>query len=423
MTSWPLFICECCTVRGILERELGSPGDRCLLRLERMRILDVANSWSEGTYKAYSSKLKYIRQFEGLHPGLNVLSQEDPLAPPRTEAIAIAWAELLYSLRESNRPDRDTVSFGTIRQLRSAVGWDHTVAALTGGTGLLYDERTKRLARAEVGATHEAILTRFTEGLKRRVGDDPRPSYALLERHVRAADIFCQERYAACPRRSDRLFWARMGLANTLLWLGWLRSSELFGLQWGDVGIIPPADGPKHDLPPHIGAILLRLNPLTKTDQASTVDVPVAYRTKAGFTPGTWAERVFTELGRQHRSIEPLFQHPSGRPWDSGFYREGFLYPLLLDLQKQGDPYLAPFKQKASPNALSIKQAFYSLHCYRRGARTHVELGSGGRATRANKIQIYEHARWSRSRSGEQIDVQYRQWPLKQRLDITLLCM
>ena len=291
------------------------------------------------------------------------------------------------------------------------------------GTGLLYDERTKRLARAEVGATHEAILTRFTEGLKRRIGDDPRPSYALLERHVRAADILCQERYAAGVRRSDRLFWARLGLANTLLWLGWLRSSELFGLQWGDVGVISPADGPKHDLPPNIGAVLLRLNPLTKTDQASMVDVPVAYRTKAGFTPGTWVERVFKELGRQPRSIDPLFQHPSGRAWDSSFYRDGFLYPLLLDLQKQGDPYLAPFKQRASPNALSIKQAFYSLHCYRRGARTHVELGSGGRASRANKIQIYEHARWSRSRSGEQIDVQYRQWPLKQRLDITLLCM
>ena len=410
-------------MRSTLDRELGSPGDRCLLRLERVRTLDIANSWSRGTYKAYSSKLNYIRRLEGLHPGLKILSQETPLRPPRTEAIAISWAELLYSLRESSRPDRETVAFGTIRQLRSAVGWEHTMATLNSGTGLLYDERTKRLARAEVGATHEAILTRFTEGLKRRVGDDPRPSYALLERHVRAADTLCHERYQSCTRRLDKIYWARMGLANTFLWLGWLRSMELFDLRWCDLGVILPSEGPAHDLPPNIGAILLRLNPLTKTDQSRTADVPIGYRTKAGFTPGEWVHRLQQELGVDPKSTAHVFQHSTGRPWDSTFYRERFLYPLLLELQKQGDPYLAPFRQKAGPHALSIKQAFYSLHCYRRGARTHVELGSGKRASVATKTQIYEHARWTKSRSGQRIDVQYLQWPLKQRLDITLLCM
>ena len=72
-----MFICEACTVRAVLQRELGNPGDRWLLKLERMRLLDVAHQWSAGTTRNYQTHLKKIKQFESLHPGLCIFSPDD----------------------------------------------------------------------------------------------------------------------------------------------------------------------------------------------------------------------------------------------------------------------------------------------------------------------------------------------------------
>ena len=202
------------------------------------------------------------------------------------------WAELLYSLRPSSRPDRDTVAFGTVRQLRSAAGWDHLVGAITGETGLVYDEKSRRISRSEGQPNQEAALTCFTEGLKRRLGDTLRPSYALLLRHIRAIDSYCLDQYLKVTTEHERAHWARAGLANALLWLGWLRSLELFDLRWCDVGVILPMDGPQHDLPPGVGCLLLDLNPITKTSPHRTADIPIAYVTRAGFRPGLWFHRV-----------------------------------------------------------------------------------------------------------------------------------
>lgn len=418
-----MFICEACTVRAVLKRELGAEGDKKLLLLERVRILDLANSWASNTYKAYGPKLNFLQQVEGQHPGLEFFPQQPPSSPPANGAIPIAWAELLYSLRRSNRPDRDKVSFGTIRQVRSAACWRYTIATLIRGHGLVYDDKLRSLVYSDTHATQETLLSRFTEGLRRRVGDTPRPSYALLERHVKAALEQCDARYKASHRLADKRHWAQMGLANCLLWLGWLRSHELFDLRWEDVVFIRPEEGPRHDLPPGVGCLLLTLNPLTKTSQARTVDVPIAHATAAGFRPGVWYERLCSHTHEARDSKRPIFVKPNGAAWTSDFFRSTFLYPLLETLQRQGDPYLAPFKSRRGRSSLSLKQAFFSLHCYRRGARTNVELHKSSAKIKASTIQIYEHARWTRRRSGEQIDVLYRQWPLYERLKITLFCM
>ena len=423
VTDWPLFVCECCTVRAVLGRELGASGDRLLLRLERVRILDVANSWSQGTFRAYKTKLKFLRKIEGRHQGLTLLARPSPQAPP-TESVGLAWAELLYSLRPSSRPDRDTVAFGTVRQIRSAAGWYNAAGALLASSGLAYDERSRRISRTEVGPTDEAILTRFTEGLKRRIGDNPRPSWALLQRHVRAADRFFNEQWAAVGP-AHRLEWALAGLANTLLWLGWLRATELLDLRWCDIVVVRPDDGPSHDLPAGVGCLLLRLNPITKTNPHHTADVPVAYRTRDGLTPGVWFARALSAASHSPASIGYVFTDPLGRRWTSETYRSGYLYPLLRSLARDGDAYLSPFTSRARSNGLSLEEAFYSLHCYRRGARTYVELPRPAPVTqfKPTRAHIYEHARWTKSRTGEQIDVIYRQWPLYERLKITLLGM
>jgi hypothetical protein len=74
----------------------------------------------------------------------------------------------------------------------------------------------------------------------------------------------------------------------------------------------------------------------------------------------------------------------------------------------------------------TIGSKFWSLHCFRRGARSQVSRGGNfgrHRFRKALKSQVYEHGRWRRRRSSEAIDVIYDQWTVLQSIQITLYCM
>ena len=289
------------------------------------------------------------------------------------------------------------------------------------------DERQRnKLYRQDVGINHDATLSQFTKGLKGRVGTDAVPSWALRDRHVRAFDQYFDTNYLAATLREDRRRWAMAGLANALLWLAWLRSSELFGLRWMDVECIPPADGPRHDLPPNVGALLLRLGEETKTSRSRTADVPVAYTTLSGFKAGRWFERCRRLRASPLPTPEdprPIFQAANGMGWDSHFYRHVFVYPLLHRLRLGGDPVLMALTGDTPANTIPAK--YKSLHMYRRGANSHVEVVRAQDYPRrkATAAEQYEHGRWSRKRAGEPLHIMYREWALWDRLQLTLLCM
>jgi hypothetical protein len=98
------------------------------------------------------------------------------------------------------------------------------------------------------------------------------------------------------------------------------------------------------------------------------------------------------------------------------------LYPFLYQRQVLGDPYLTPY---SGGRGNSIEEKFWSLHCYRRGARSHVSRGGKfghHRFKQATQAQVYEHARWRYRRSSEAIDVIYREWNPVDRIQITLNC-
>ena len=421
--QWPLFICEACTVRAVLSRELGQSSDRTLLQLERVRILDVANSWALSTYRAYRSKLRFLTFFESHHPGLSLLPRFTPTAPPANPSIAVAWAELSYSLRPGRRAD--TVSYNTVRQLRSAVGWFHMAGLLTSqGRDLYFDEKQRRLTQGPTCIPQEAGLRQFTLGLKNRLGTTTTPSKALLDRHVRSLDQVFAHRFHAATSDADRLHWATAACANLFLWLGWLRSRELFDLRWRDVLLVDPADGPSKDLPPGTGALILSLNAQTKTHRSSTATVPIAYRTISGLEPGRWFHRLQTLAAPHLTSLdEHIFVHPTGGVWDSFYFRHTFLYPHLTALRDAGDAYL---RDLPGPASHAIPLAFWSLHCYRRGGRSHSEIlrsdSTFGRR-RSTRAERYEHARWRMNTASEEVDVLYREWHLLERLAITTFCM
>lgn len=144
--QWPLFICKCCTVRAVTGWELGTQGNANLLRLEWVWLLGLANSWSQGTRKAYALKLCYLAQFEAAHHGVKVLSHPILKWPPCPSAIPLVWAELEYSLWASPQAGRDRVVYGTVCQLCSAAGCYHTISMLKGRWGHCFMMTTARFS-------------------------------------------------------------------------------------------------------------------------------------------------------------------------------------------------------------------------------------------------------------------------------------
>jgi hypothetical protein len=228
-------------------------------------------------------------------------------------------------------------------------------------------------------------------------------------------------KYATAQNRDDQHRWALAGLANKLLWLGWLRSMETFGRKWSDLDVIKPKDGPSHDLPRNIGAILIDLGVGTKTERGHRRRVVIAYECLSGLSLGKWIQRAYCTSGGvdMTRDDKPIFTTTNGTIWTSRHFRKNYLYPSLVRQREEGDSFLRAFDDRPG-NTLEDK--FWSLHCYRRGARTHATKSGKVQSRKATKDQVYEHGRWRRRRASEPIDKQYDAWSLQDRLKITLFC-
>ena len=424
VTNWGTFICELCTVRSVLQREPFRPSDQSLLRLERMRLIDMAHAWAAGTHKQYQSKLGHIRKFEALHD-FRILPVSTLQAPPSTIDIPLMWIMESYSLRPSSRRTNSPLtSFGTIRHLRSAasqfLGWE---MMLESPLSTLLDQQ-QRVLLQPCRPTDSYSFSLFTKGFSSRLGTESNPSSPLLFRHVLYMDRLFASNYKSATNPLTRRRWALAGLANLLFWLGWFRASEVFNLSFGDVDVVTPPNGPQYDLPPGIGLVLLRLLPQTKSNRTARADVVISYTSMSGLSIGTWCRRVsLSTLGVPDwpLSVDLIFQDPDGTLWTSQSFRNQYIYPCLLQLQAAGDAFLQPFTGTGN----TIMDKFWSLHMYRRGARTHVGRGGtqeGISFKRATPSQIYEHGRWRRRRSSEAIDLQYSEWTYADRLFITLFC-
>ncbi|CAJ1959797.1 unnamed protein product [Cylindrotheca closterium] len=231
----------------------------------------------------------------------------------------------------------------------------------------------------------------FAEGMVARMGDYSRPSVALLDRHIQALGRFLDRQFHEATSNIQRQDIALAGLANLVLWLGWLCSAECFGLNWEDCSILEPEDYGQADLPRNCGMVTFRLNPVTKSERTRTANVIIAYTAWSGLCTGKWFRRA---LSYRVRCTGPVFCHANGIAWTSFSFRSTYLYPSLYKQRLEGDPLLLPFDGTPSN---TIESRFWSLHCYRRGGRSHVspgEICGGRRLTIASETQVYEHSRW-----------------------------
>lgn len=416
---WPTFICESCTVRAVLDRELHSRRDVQLLMLERMSILDKVWSLARSTFLAYQSKLAQVTRFEQAF-GVKILQASSPSRPPSGPEVSLLWCQEAFSLKASHvvrNQDQDrTLSFTTIRQFRSAVGhYQLTDLVNTNPTGA-YLNRSRQLVMGPGRGTDSVAFTTHAAGMSSRLGTHTQPSVALEDRHVRFLDNELDLLYATATTDEARREIALAGFANVALWIYWFRSREAFDSDWESISIGTPHPLDHRDPLRQAGFVKWALN-YTKTHGDKLTSTIGAYTTRSGYRLGIWAERA-----RSFNSVGPVFCHPSGERWTSLYFRRKYLYPSLYRQQALGDPALETYTMIPGNR---IEDKYWSLHCYRRGARSNVSLRrivNGTVIRKASATHVYVHGRWSVARSNEPIDKQYLQWTDWHRLQITLWC-
>jgi hypothetical protein len=262
----------------------------------------------------------------------------------------------------------------------------------------------------------------MTKGMATRIGDNSTPSKALLARHVNYLDEYFENLYRTAPSDALRCEFCRGALTNLGLWLGWFRGGELLSRAWRDLLVVDPKEGSEFELPDHVGAIRFDFDGPTKGSRTRDIDVWLAYTSHSGLSLGKWFHRLRRHLGWPSffETGDLIFVHDDGRPWTSAYYRTTYLVPVLNMLRLQGDPYLTSYDGSSESNSLG--NVFYSLSCYRSGARTHVSRRRAGCLRAATAVEVYCHGRWRYKRSSLPIDQHYEQPSVLDRLAITLFC-
>jgi hypothetical protein len=239
------------------------------------------------------------------------------------------------------------------------------------------------------------------------LGNNPKPSVVLLILHVQWLADYYELLYRQATDPLVRVNACRAAVTHLLLYLGWLRALETFGVRWMDLTIVEPADGPTVGLPPGIGVVLIKLLAQTKSSQTATADVVVAYTTVSGLSLGTWLHRLRTCVTpRELRLNSFVIAHPSRT--------------ALSVLRATGDTYLS--KYDASPRK-TLQEAFWGFNTQRRTGRSVVSKKRATTTRKATLAEEVEHGRWQLSRSSLSMPMAYLEWSLEDRFCITLLCM
>jgi hypothetical protein len=212
------------------------------------------------------------------------------LWPPAGPDISIMWLMELYSLRTTKirgTDDNKFLSNSSVWPLPSTtsqyLAWDLMVSK----SDSTFLDQQLRLICQPVPSTDGLECSLFATGIAACIGEKVNPLVALLDRHVQSLLVDLEETYlsAHTPLTTSRKP-ASAGLSTLLLWMGWLRSSDMFDIYWSDFDVVEPVDGPTVDLPLGCGIVGIHLGPKTKTSCDKPVNMSMAYQLLSGYLHG-----------------------------------------------------------------------------------------------------------------------------------------
>ena len=115
---------------------------------------------------------------------------------------------------------------------------------------------------------------------------------------------------------STKLEIAWSATINLISWMGWLRATECFDVQWSNLVLTIPCEGTIYGLPPKVGVIQMFLDPQTKTDRTKIANIIVAWTAGLGLSLGKWIKQFMdlVELNVQDLAFynDFIFMRPGG---------------------------------------------------------------------------------------------------------------
>lgn len=419
------FICELCTVRAHLNRELDSldPNDIRLLALERARIIDLAHGWADTTLNKYLNLLVRHQRFRQQF-NLPSLPIPNLRHPPVDENIILFWHMENFAASTNTRSKADKPRFNSVRAFRSAYSCYSTWTTALCNPCHSFKDRDKRLITLPtVGPSDTLSATMIAHGMAVRLGTHTVSSMALYQRHIERNQ---QLRYTELQSRNLSLLQSYDLIAaqcvELLGWLAWLRGTECFSLRRADLYVVDPSEYSLFNLPTNIGALLFSLLPATKSSQTEMADIVLAYKTSSGLSPGFWFVLLLKTQDRLGWTSPSsfLFRDIKNNRWTSNFYRTKFLFPYLEIQRLEGDLHLQVCD--GTPGHTFLDK-FYSFHTYRISGNTHCKRKRPGCVRAATLSEVNLHGRWRVKYQGkEDMASHYHAPSVEDMIWITLLC-
>jgi hypothetical protein len=200
MATFP-FICELCTVRSVLRRELSATvTDHHLLCYERMRMIDAAHAWAPSTMTGIHHRLRKLAVFGTTH-GLTICQAPQITFPLNSSIIPILWAMSAYTnqISSSKRrlPGEDNhITYNTARSLQSAASAYFRWSRMLQFPDEMYQDQSHRiLGNAYTTPTDALIATLVNRGMKKRLGVTSHPATAIQFQHVKFNCLKYQENH------------------------------------------------------------------------------------------------------------------------------------------------------------------------------------------------------------------------------------
>eukprot|EP00978_Attheya_sp_CCMP212_P006855 scaffold15984_cov62-Attheya_sp.AAC.1 len=365
------------------------------------------------TYQTYINRmLRFETRF-----GLSILTPEPITAPVCSPSIVLAWCQELYACQRpsGNHPNSETyVSFATVRKLRSAATnfyeWD---LQLSHPDSAIREFGSRQpLVSSGCRPTDTLQYALVSAGMAKRLGESNKPPQVLLHEHIVGMVQMRANNWSDDLSPLARYMIAAPIMVDLISWLGWLRGCEAFGLNQEDIDLITPDDGPLEGLEEGVGAVLLTLNPVTKSSPTRQADLAIAFKTWSKLEIGMWMQRSLKSMDDLNWKTGPLFrQAHNNKRWDSSHYRTVFLYPALRWLRDCG--MLSLQRYIDGSDHMRLEQWFYSMGCYRRGGRSDVSKKRKHNLRSATTDEVHEHGRWKfTGRVDPNMLNHYRQWEL-----------
>ena len=183
MGCLPVFVCEACSVRSVLMRELRTTDcDLTLMKLERMRMIDTACRWAKSTMANFRSHFRRIREFESIF-GCKVLKPPELSAPPDSRALPALWCQQWHAIRKPTRGRRakvsDQLTFGSARGIRSTIGLFYLYDMLVRHPGTVLASDHNNILTQEALPNECIEYSLMIEGMARRMGVHSNPPTPL----------------------------------------------------------------------------------------------------------------------------------------------------------------------------------------------------------------------------------------------------